>query len=453
MPKTTEPTGTDTTPPPPTTGERFFAWMRSLNVRREPGWIGGVSAGVAIRLGIDPLIVRGILVVIAVLGGPALLVYAAAWLLLPDSNDKIHLEELIRGKYESAIAGIGVMVLLSLLPISQGFWFAATPVWAEPNWGASLGRAIWTLAILGGAVALVIWLAQRGSTAPSTTRTPPTAPAAGAPAEDYAAWRAQQAEWKAENDAFRREEAAAKTATWHAQHQAARQEQARLRAERAEAYRRGNPHPLFSLVVIGLGLIAGGLTWLTIGGGELEFAAIVSGAAVLLAVLALGVIANGVSGKRSGGPGGLAGFIVTPLILIILIAQFTDAQWGSGGRFAPVDGDSRLPDVYLVGSGDTELDLSDYYDRGDDTTDGIDRIYVLAGSSDVDVLLPEGHSVLVDTHIGAGDVYLVDADGDSEPFGDNEYMRDTDGKPQLEVRIYVGEGSVTISEPKNEETR
>ena len=438
---------------PPSTGERFFAWMRSLDVRREPGWIGGVSAGVAVRLGIDPLIVRGILVVVAILGGPALLVYAAAWLLLPDSNDKIHLEQLIAGKYESAIAGIGAMVLLSLLPLSQGFWFAGAGFWGEPNWAAGFGRVLWTLAILGSAVWLVVWLARRGTAVPSSTSTPPTAPAAGAPAEDFAAWRAQQAAWKTENDAFRRQEAAAKAEAWHTQHLANRQEQARLRAERAEEYRRGNPHPLFSLVVIGLGLIAGGLTWLTVGGGELEFAAIVSGAAVLLAVLALGVIANGVRGKRSGAAGALAGFIVTPLILIILIAQFTNAQYGSGGHFAPTDGGSRLPDVYFVGAGDTELDLTDYYDGTANQGSGTDRVYVLAGSSDVEVLLPEGHSVLVDAHLGAGEVYLVDEDGEREPFGDNEYLRDTDGKAELEVRVYVGEGSVTITEPKNEETR
>ena len=450
MAKTTEPASAETTTPG--TGDRFFAWMRSLDVRREPGWIGGVSAGIGVRLGIDPLIVRGILVVTAILGGPALLVYAAAWLLLPDTNDKIHLEQLIAGKYESAIAGIGAMVLLSLLPLSQGFWFAGAGFWGEPNWAAGFGRALWTLAILAGAVWLVIWLARRGNAPTTSAGAPPAAPATGAPAEDFAAWRAQQAAWKAENDAFRREEASKKAAAWQAQHQANRQEQARVRAERAAEYRRGNPHPLFSLVVIGLGLIAGALTWLTIGGGELDFGAIVSGAAVLLAVLALGVIANGVRGKRSGGPGALAGFVVTPLIFIILIAQFTNAQYGSGGHFAPSDGGSRLPDVYFVGAGDTELDLVDYYGSRNEGT-STDRIYVFAGSSDVDVLLPEGYSVLVDSHVGAGEVYLVDEDGNRESFGDNEYLRDTDGKPDLEVRIYVGEGSVTIAEPKNEETR
>ena len=76
-------------PPPPV--NRFFLWVRSLGLVRQPGWIGGVSAGIADRLGIDVVIVRGILVVIAVLGGPAVLLYALAWLVLRGINDTVTL--------------------------------------------------------------------------------------------------------------------------------------------------------------------------------------------------------------------------------------------------------------------------------------------------------------------------------------------------------------------------
>ncbi|MCU1425623.1 MAG: hypothetical protein JWM51_1914, partial [Microbacteriaceae bacterium] len=149
--------------PPPLAGNRFFAWMRSLGLTREPGWIGGVSSGIAMRLGIDPLIVRGILVVVAVLGGPALLLYAAAWLLLPDRNDKIHLEEVFHGRIESPIAGIGALVFLSILPVTQGFWFAGSSYWGQPYWGASFGRALWTVVLLGLLVWFIVWVARRSS--------------------------------------------------------------------------------------------------------------------------------------------------------------------------------------------------------------------------------------------------------------------------------------------------
>ena len=193
--------------------------MRSLNIQREPGWIGGVASGIATRLGIDPLIVRGIIVVVAILGGPALLVYAAAWLLLPDLDNKIHLEQVLKGALEPPVAGIGVLVLLSLLPVSQGFWFAGSAFWGEPYWGAALGRGLWTLVILGLAIWLVVWIARRPGIIPTAKAdmTPsPTPPAANAPAADFAAWREQQTAWKAENASFRQQQNAERAAAFRA---------------------------------------------------------------------------------------------------------------------------------------------------------------------------------------------------------------------------------------------
>jgi phage shock protein PspC (stress-responsive transcriptional regulator) len=142
---TTEPTAAASSQPadgggptPPTApGSRFFSWLRSIDIRREQGWIGGVCAGIATRLGIDPLIVRGIAVVVAVLGGPAILLYAAAWLLLPDASDRIHLEDVFRGRFEPVIAAIGGLFVLAMLPVAQGFWFLGAGYWGAPDWGGS----------------------------------------------------------------------------------------------------------------------------------------------------------------------------------------------------------------------------------------------------------------------------------------------------------------------------
>src|SRR5690606_1535919 len=122
--------------------------------------------------GIDPMLVRGIIVVVALLGAPALLLYAAAWLLLSDLDGRIHMERLIRGHFDGAIIGIAVVAILAFLPITQGLWF-----WGPWNWdvwggGRFLGGApwnlIWTLAIIGSIVWLVVWLSTRNG----ATRTP-----------------------------------------------------------------------------------------------------------------------------------------------------------------------------------------------------------------------------------------------------------------------------------------
>lgn len=135
-------------------GTTFFDWMRGLGVVRSDGWLGGVCAGVANRIGIDPLIVRGIVVVAAILGAPMLLIYAAAWALLPDRENRIHLQRLFEGEFQPAIVGIGVLALLSLLPWAPGIWWANGGFWNSPTFGDVIGRVIWTLVVLG----LIAWL-------------------------------------------------------------------------------------------------------------------------------------------------------------------------------------------------------------------------------------------------------------------------------------------------------
>ena len=174
------PTDTTNTPPPTPPhaeqpGRGFFDWMRGLGIVRQPGWIGGVCAGVAARLGIDAIIVRGIVVVLAIFGGPALLLYAAAWLLLPDADDNIHLERLIRGEFTPPVIGVGVLFLLALLPIG-GFWSAGPALWLNPgNWNAGFwggpGHLVWVLAVIGAIVWFVVWASRRSR---DTNAWPPT---------------------------------------------------------------------------------------------------------------------------------------------------------------------------------------------------------------------------------------------------------------------------------------
>ncbi len=180
-----------TPPEPPATpgaggpagSNRFFGWMRSLGIPRTDGWIGGVCAGIAARIGIDPLIVRGIAVVAAVLGAPVLLLYAAAWALLPDRNDTIHAEKLVRGEFDTAMVGIGVLALLALLPFTQGIWWAGAQFWGAPAWPEAIGRSLWTLLIIGLIVAFVIWAARGAQLPPwagGSTQNPRTASAGSA---------------------------------------------------------------------------------------------------------------------------------------------------------------------------------------------------------------------------------------------------------------------------------
>lgn len=161
--------GSASSPAADASGPGLSAWLRGLGLPRRAGWLGGVCAGIAARIGIDPVIVRGIVVVVAVLGAPLVLLYAIAWLLLPDTEGEIHFERLMRGIVDPAIVGIAVMGAIGLVPLVQGGWLGWRwwPDWPEV-WVAGFDvmwplRVLWVLVVVGAIVALVIWLARRAA--------------------------------------------------------------------------------------------------------------------------------------------------------------------------------------------------------------------------------------------------------------------------------------------------
>lgn len=103
-------------PAPERGSERFFLWISGLGVVRSDGWLGGVCAGVATRLRIDPLIVRGVLVVAALFGVPLIFLYAVAWVLLPDVDGRIHARDLLNRVFQPVQLGILAMAVIGLIP-------------------------------------------------------------------------------------------------------------------------------------------------------------------------------------------------------------------------------------------------------------------------------------------------------------------------------------------------
>jgi phage shock protein PspC (stress-responsive transcriptional regulator) len=297
-------------------GTRFFDWMRGLGVVRADGWLGGVCAGIAYRLGIDPLIVRGIVVVAGILGAPVLLLYAAAWALLPDRDGRIHLQSLFEGDFEPPIVAIGVMVLLSLLPWTSGLWWTHGAFWDVSAWGDVVGRIVWTLVVIGAVVALIVVGVRRADArttgvagappaysaasappaapaAPDTATTasmapdapvsasataaptppavaepdavqldiaaeptPPPAPPQGASTDEVADWQQRQAQWRADHAAWKARLAADMRAVKAQRSAELRSQVAVATAEaaaRREAYRAANPR------------VGAAIGWLTVG--------------------------------------------------------------------------------------------------------------------------------------------------------------------------------------------
>ena len=304
MTDTTSAPPTDPGPPPtappglPTGTDRFFSWVEGLGIVRADGWLGGVCGGLAARLRIDPIIVRGIFVVVALFGFPALLVYAIAWALLPDTSGRIHLRELFHGRYDAAMTGVFILAVVGFVPVVP--WLRNIlmwPLWALTGFApwAWDGSGIWdlgspfggigvilALALIGTAVYFIVRAAQAGrpsrAGAPTASAPPapvashsgvdaasplaadaagsadpagrapagsatgsetvpaPTPDAADVAAADWRAdWRASQEEWRVQNDAWRRSQQDAARA---AREQARRERHAHGAAYAAEAEER-----------------------------------------------------------------------------------------------------------------------------------------------------------------------------------------------------------------------
>ncbi|MFK4791432.1 PspC domain-containing protein [Microbacterium sp. ZW T5_56] len=149
-------------------GGGFFGWLRTLGLVRGDAWVGGVCGGIATRLGIDPLIVRGIFVVAAVLGLPMVLAYAVLWAVLPDRSGVLHLENLFRGRLEPPMIAALVIVLLSFVPVTP--WLGNLLLWSGGSLGgiydiggalSVLWRGLLVLALIGLVLVAVVAIARR----------------------------------------------------------------------------------------------------------------------------------------------------------------------------------------------------------------------------------------------------------------------------------------------------
>lgn len=138
-------------------------------VRRDPrrGLVGGVLAGLAVALRVDPLMLRIAFGVGVVLTGGALLVgYAIAWALIPaiDGSVGFTLSRFGHGRGWHLGTGVGLLILAALLVFRElGLW------WSD--------AFVWPLVLVGAGLAL-LWGQSRGDEPAPATERPGAAPAA-----------------------------------------------------------------------------------------------------------------------------------------------------------------------------------------------------------------------------------------------------------------------------------
>lgn len=447
------------TPPAPSDPlSRGFDALRSMGLRRDTtrSWIGGVCAGIAQRLSIDPVIVRAGFVVMGLFGGVGVLVYLLAWVLLPDQGGRIVAERALRHGDAGSIlllaaAAFATFVVFGLAPSGGGRW--------------GLG---WVIVILGG----IFLLTRRG---PSRVADPGLAPPYGGPVPSSGAstdpstaggtgpYAASSAAWYATSTSY----APAGTASVYAPpasgpatplggyatpssgyapppgSYATTSTYAYAPQPPARPRRRWLGWAGF-LLVSGLAIAAYGLGRALDGPLGLPGNGAQLGRVLALVVIGIGLVVAGLTGRK----GGLLSFVGVLLAMVVGLHAMVPgiAVSPNAGDQSWVPTSTTTSTDYGLGVGSAVLDLRDL------PTDPSGTVTVSGqvGVGDLTVLVPADLTAEITTEVGAGYLGVQDL-GDSstgiqETSGGPISRVTTFGSGQTDVRVKVdvGLGSVRL---------
>ncbi|HTZ07079.1 MAG TPA: PspC domain-containing protein [Gaiellaceae bacterium] len=119
---------------------------RRLTRDRDDRWLGGVCGGLGRYFDLNPVVYRIAFAALALAGGTGILLYVAAWLVIPDEGveDSIAAEHLKRNRDRPwLVVGVALLAAGGLLALSEAH------VWPSPG-------NLWLAAAIGGA-AIVWW--------------------------------------------------------------------------------------------------------------------------------------------------------------------------------------------------------------------------------------------------------------------------------------------------------
>ncbi len=349
---------TRTTPPPDGDFDpRRLRTITDMKRSRDDRLLGGVCAGAAKYLDIDPVIVRVVIAVLTLVGFAGVILYAAAWFLLPVEGeaksvaaDWFHLD---KNEEQVRVAGlVGAVVLAGVAVVGDGGWF-----WNGAPW-----------IVVPFAAAYYLFVVR-----PRRRRQAETALAA-----EYASPGVDPADESARGPEF----AAAKAGL------VANQKYAKSRRDRSWT-----------------------LTWLTLSVTAIATAATgiydayndgphwTAYVAVALGVVAVGLLVSTLIGN--GGP-----LIGIGILLAITLAIGSFLPNGRIGTQTPTPVNAAQVDPhYRHGVGMIELDLTEVTNP----TALLGRtVEIEAGVGQTKVIVPEGLDVRVNADIEAGEIRVFD---------------------------------------------
>ena len=390
--------------PPPYSSPPLF---RSLNDRK----VAGVCGGVGLRLGIDPLILRVIIVVLSIFGGSGLVLYALGWLLIPEEGsdrsvaqraidqngrpgDRSGLATIIIG----VLAGLALLLLLGGLLSSVGLGHDGYSV------------DLWPLVVIGG-IAAAVWYSSRprsGSTGWSPGPPNPPATPHASPVATYRSPAATPYEPNAHSTTAR---------------------PVRPRRQRS----------VLGRLTLSVAVLAAGIMVLLDRTGTLHLRATVF-LAVLLAITGVGLVVGAFVGRGRG-------LIVWGVLLALLTAgsaATSNLNLQDTGRvtWQPLTVAAVPVDGYSWGTGDVALDLTRMPATPDPTT-----VTAQLGAGTMIVTVPAGAWFRVKAHVGVGTIRLPGGQGSDglAKSSDTTFGSDLSAPThRLILDLTVGAGTVEV---------
>jgi len=400
--------------PPPYSSPPLF---RSLSDRK----VAGVCGGVGLRLGIDPLILRVIIVVLSIFGGSGLVLYALGWLLIPEEGadrsvaqraidqngrpgDRNGLATIIIG----VLAGLALLLLLGGLLSSVGLGHDGYSV------------DLWPLVVIGG-IAAAVWYSSRPGTgsAGGSPRPldPPTTPYATTSATTYATPASTYA--------------TPGSAPYGPYAQSAPPRPPRPRRQRS----------VLSRLTLSVAALAAGIMVLLDRTGAIHLRATVF-LAVLLTITGLGLLVGAFVGRGRG-------LIVWGVLLALLTAgsaATSNLNLQDTGRvtWQPLTVSAVPVDGYSWGTGDVALDLTRLPAN---PSPNLTNVTAQLGAGTMVVTVPAGAWFRVKAHVGVGTIRLPDGQGSDglAKSSDTTFGSDLSAPThRLILDLTVGAGTVEV---------
>jgi PGF-CTERM protein len=375
---------TDTSPPPPTSGQerRGYPPLSALRRSRSDRKALGVAGGLGQWAGVDPLVFRVLFVVLTVFGGSGLLLYALGWLLVPeDGETESEAQRLVNGRSRSSAATvIGILVVL-VIGIAATGWF----IDSGPGFGG-LGALV--------AVIAIVVLISRNHRGPVTGTGPGAVPAGppSAPAEPGAYGQTPGTAYVAAPSPAPSPATPPTVPT--ASYTPTTTYPVYVPAPPAPPRERS----VLGRVTVSLALIVVGVLigWNGATDSDVPVRAIIAAA---LAVVGLGLVVGAYVGRARG-------LVVLGVLLTLLVSAAAVAdipvRGGVGDRtWAPATV-SDLHDPYRLGVGQSELDLTQL----DLASAGRTRVEIRQGVGHLLVIVPDNVVVRVVADANAGEVLL-----------------------------------------------